>query len=146
MHLTNLLHASFLPLLVTSSTTHRPHNALFPKQHDKLMTRSNSTSCPPGFKDVTFNGGYNPSQFTKITGAANWITFGMGSSPGQLPMMAFASDVSAAVSLLSSSSSPPYLLTVNEPEYAYDGNSLTMSPQQAADAIKPPLALPTSNP
>lgn len=98
--------------------------------------------CPAGFKNVVFNSGYSPSQFSQIQGASNYITFGLGSNFGQIPMMAFASDVANAVSLVNSPDAPEYLLTFNEPDYSYMGYTPTMTPQQAADAIKPLLASP----
>ena len=63
-------------------------------------------------------------------------------------MMAFASDVPTAVDLITpdNSTTPPkvlpeWLLTFNEPDYSYMDSTPTMSPQQAADAIKPLLAV-----
>lgn len=99
--------------------------------------------CPAGFKNVVFNGGYNPSQFDQLSKAAtNWITFGLGTDANRIPMMAFASDVGPAVDMVNSASPPEWMLTFNEPDYAYAGVSPTMSPQEAADAIKPLLASP----
>lgn len=99
-------------------------------------------ACPSGFKNVVFNGGSTPSQFEQIPGADGWLTFGLGSNPGQIPMMAFASDVADAVTLVNSASPPPFLLTFNEPDYSYMGVTPTMTPQQASDAIQPLLASP----
>ena len=100
------------------------------------------SGCPDGFKNVVFNSGYSPSQFAQITTANNYITFGLGNNPGQIPMMAFASDVANAVSLVNSGNAPEYLLTFNEPDFSYAGVTPTMTPQQAADAIQPLLASP----
>lgn len=103
-------------------------------------TSDNSTlDCPAGFKKVVFNSGYLPSQFSQIQGASNYITFGLGSNFGQIPMMSFASDVANAVSLVHSRGAPEYLLIFNEPDYSYMGYTPTMTPQQAADAFKPLL-------
>ncbi|MCJ1460418.1 hypothetical protein MMC28_010800 [Mycoblastus sanguinarius] len=123
-----------------------------------LSNTSNSSSspssgapgCPPNFKGVTFNGGYSVSQFDKIGAAADWITFGLTISgtptekdtQGHIPMMAFATDVSAAVTMVNSDNPPEWMLTFNEPDFAYAGTSPTMSPQQAADAIQPLLKSP----
>ena len=98
--------------------------------------------CPANFKNVVFNGGYSPSQFSQITGAANWLTFGLGSNPGQIPMMAFQSDVANAVQMVNSDSPPAWMLTFNEPDYSYDNYTPTMSPQDAATAIQPLLDSP----
>lgn len=101
-------------------------------------------SCPPAFKNVVFNGGYSPSQFPLIQGASNYVTFDLGTNPGQIPMMAFASDVPAAVEMANSASPPEYMLTFNEPDYSYMGVTPTMTPQEAADAIRPLLDSPGS--
>ena len=110
-------------------------------------TTSGASGCPPNMKGVTFNGGFNPGMFDTIAAATDWITFGLtGSSGGSahaqagyIPMMAFASDVAAAVSLVTGPSPPAWMLTFNEPDYSYGGVSPTMTAQQAADAIKPLL-------
>jgi len=107
-----------------------------------LFASTALAACPPDFINVVFNGGSTPQQFTQIPGASNWITFGLGSNPGQLPMMAFASDVANAVQLVNGPNPPPYLLTFNEPDYSYAGVTPTMTPQQASDAIQPLLASP----
>ena len=99
-------------------------------------------ACPDSFVNVVFNGGYSPSQFSQLTGASNWITFGLGSSPGQLPMMAFTSDVSNAVAMVNSANPPAYMLTFNEPDFSYNDITPTMNPQEAADAIQPLLQSP----
>ena len=57
-------------------------------------------------------------------------------------MMKYASDVSAAVQLVNSPQAPDYLLTFNEPDYSYQGETPTMSPQEAAQAIAPLIASP----
>ena len=106
---------------------------------------SSTLDCPSGFKNVVFNSGYSLSQFAQIQGASNYITFGLGSNPGQIPMMAFATDVANAVNLVNSSDAPEYMLTFNEPDYSYMGVTPTMTPQQAADAIQPLLDSPGSN-
>ena len=106
---------------------------------------SSTLNCPSDFVNVVFNGGYSPSQFSQIPGASNWLTFSLGSNPGQIPMMAFASDVPNAVDLVNSADPPPYLLTFNEPDYSYMGFTPTMTPQQASDAIQPLLASPGSS-
>lgn len=100
-------------------------------------------------KGVVFNGGYNAGMFDTIGAADHWVTFGMdisgtGSAAAQaahIPMVAFASDVPAAVNLVSGPNPPEWLLTFNEPDYAYDGSSPTMTPQQASDAIQPLLKI-----
>lgn len=91
--------------------------------------------------------------FDTIAAATNWITFGLNGASGAsshaqagyIPMMAFASDVPAAVTLVTGSNPPPWMLTFNEPDYAYGGVSPTMTAQQAADAIKPLLDAKPSN-
>ncbi|KAL8699725.1 MAG: hypothetical protein Q9201_005837 [Fulgogasparrea decipioides] len=105
-------------------------------------------------KGVCFNGGMQPSMYDKITTATDWITFQMtipgggGSSRTQqefVPMMPFASNVADAVNLVNGPNPPPWLLTFNEPDFSYTGVSPgtpTMSPQQAAAAIKPLLDRP----
>ncbi|CAG5137568.1 uncharacterized protein ALTATR162_LOCUS152 [Alternaria atra] len=103
---------------------------------------SSALGCPAGLKNVVFNSGYSPTQFSQIQGASNYVTFGLGSNPGQIPMMAFASDVANAVSLVNSPDAPEFMLTFNEPDYSYMGFTPTMTPQQAADAIRPLLASP----
>jgi hypothetical protein len=82
---------------------------------------SSTLDSPSGFKNVVFNSGYSLSQFAQIQGASNHITFGLGSNPGQIPMMAFATDVANAVNLVNSSDAPEYMLTFNEPDYSYMG-------------------------
>ena len=103
--------------------------------------------CPTDMKGVTFNGGFNPGMFDTIGAASDWITFGLtgasGGSPAAsaayIPMMAFASDVPAAVSLVTGPNPPDWMLTFNEPDYAYGGTSPTMNPTEAAAAIEPLL-------
>ncbi|KAK4690334.1 hypothetical protein P7C71_g6434, partial [Lecanoromycetidae sp. Uapishka_2] len=120
-----------------------------------LPRQSNTTApgtCPPLLKAITFNGGYDVSQFDKIGAASNWITFGLSISgtptsralAAHIPMMAFSSDVSSAVNLVNGPNPPAWMLTFNEPDYAYPGNppSPTMSPQEASDAIQPLLKSP----
>ena len=102
--------------------------------HAKRST-SATLGCPAGFKNVVFNSGYSLSQFSQIQGASNWITFGLGSNLGQIPMMAFASDIANAVNLVNSPDAPEYMLTYNKPDYSYIGFTPTITPQQAADAI-----------
>jgi hypothetical protein len=107
-----------------------------------ILKQRQTSTCPPDFVNVVFNGGYSPSQFSQIPGASNWITFGLGSNPGQIPMMAFASDVADAVSMVNGPNPPEYMLTFNEPDYSYDNITPTMTPQEAATAIAPLLASP----
>ena len=118
------------------------HALAFPSLISTVDDRAAAT-CPADFINVVFNGGADPtSQFPQMTGASNWLTFSIGTATGQIPMMAFASDVPTAVQLVNGPSPPEYLLTFNEPDYSYDGVSPTMSPQDAASAIQPLLASP----
>ena len=128
--------SSSAALLFSASATFAAPNPAASTQ--KLEKRD----CPAGFKNVVFNGGSTPDQFNQITGAANWLTFGLGTNPGQIPMMAFASDVQNAVAMVNGDSPPEWMLTFNEPDYSYAGVSPTMSPQDAATAIAPLLASP----
>ena len=90
--------------------------------------------------------------FDTIGAASEWITFGLhGADAGSdaakrayIPMMAFASDVPDAISIVSAPNPPQWLLTFNEPDYSYAGVTPTMTPQQAADAIAPLLKVATS--
>ena len=103
-------------------------------------------ACPPNLKNIIFNGidgdGGEPPQSSidAITGATNWITFGppTGTSTAkQIPMMAFASDVPRAMSLVQGPEPPEFLLTFNEPDFSYDdGKTPTMTPQEAAANIQ----------
>ncbi|KAL8648719.1 MAG: hypothetical protein Q9210_004822 [Variospora velana] len=107
-------------------------------------------------KGVCFNGGMQPSMYDLITTASDWITFGMtipggGASPrtqqDHIPMMPFADNVAAAVELVNGPNPPEWLLTFNEPDYSYVGPDFStpkMSPQEAAEKIKPLLAKPGS--
>ena len=109
------------------------------EKHVSLRPRS----CPANFINVVFNGGSNPSsQYPLMTAASNWITFSPGTATSEIPMMAFASDVATAVDIVNGPSPPEYMLTFNEPDYSYDNDTPTMSPQQAADAIEPLLQSP----
>ena len=89
--------------------------------------------------------------YDKITTATGWLTFqltipGGGASSrttqDHVPMMPFASNVADAVNLVNGPNPPPWLLTFNEPDYSYMGYTPTMSPQEAAAAIKPLLDKP----
>lgn len=109
-----------------------------------LPKRQDSHGCPPSMKGVTFNSGYDVNQFDKIGAADNWITFGLDISgtPSQnakdahIPMMAFDTDVDAAVDLVNSPNAPEWMLTFNEPDWAYAGHTPTMTAQQASDSIQ----------
>lgn len=93
-----------------------------------------------------------PTMYDKMTTATAWFTFQLsipssGSASARttrdhIPMMAFARDVAAVVNLVNGPNPPAWLLTFNEPDYSYMGWTPTMTPQQAADAIKPLLARP----
>lgn len=105
-------------------------------------------------KGVCFNGGMQPSMYDKITTATGWITFQLTIPGGaassrttqeHIPMMPFASNVADAVNLVNGPNPPSWLLTFNEPDFSYTGvtpPTPTMSPQQAADAIKSLLEKP----
>ncbi|KAL8971255.1 MAG: hypothetical protein Q9197_003379 [Variospora fuerteventurae] len=107
-------------------------------------------------KGVCFNGGMQASMYDLITTATDWITFditipGGGASPrtqqDHHPMMPFATNVASAVELVNGPNPPEWLLTFNEPDYSYVGpgfSTATMSPQEAAEKIKPLLAKPGS--
>ncbi|KAL8722332.1 MAG: hypothetical protein Q9225_001180 [Loekoesia sp. 1 TL-2023] len=118
-------------------------------------TGSTSTGASSGncgsLKGVAFNGGMQLSMYDKITTATSWLTFqldipGGGASTrttkDHVPMMAFASNVADAVNLVNGPNPPPWLLTFNEPDFSYMGSTPTMTPQEAADAIKPLLDKP----
>ena len=137
-----MAYLKYLALLLLASGTLEAAKTVRKGHHRRSCSPPPVAQCPAGFKNVVFNGGYSPSQFSQITGAANWITFGLGSNPGQIPMMAFQTDVAAAVTLVNSDNAPEYLLTFNEPDFSYMGYTPTMTPQQAADAIQPLLASP----
>ena len=118
------------------------HALAFPSETRMVGSRAAAT-CPADFINVVFNGGADPSsQFPQMTSASNWLTFSVGTAPGQIPMMAFASDVPTAVQLVNGPNPPEYLLTFNEPDFSYAGVTPTMSPQDAASAIQPLLATP----
>ncbi|KAL9009289.1 MAG: hypothetical protein Q9173_005662, partial [Seirophora scorigena] len=107
-------------------------------------------------KGVCFNGGMKASMYDMITTATDWITFNMtipggGASPrtqkDYVPMMPFKDSVADAVKLVNGPNAPEWLLTFNEPDFSYNGpgySTPTMSPQDAAEAIKPLLAQPGS--
>ncbi|KAI4096248.1 MAG: hypothetical protein LQ344_001074 [Seirophora lacunosa] len=107
-------------------------------------------------KGVCFNGGMKASMYDMITTATDWITFGMtipggGASPraqkDYVPMMPFKDSVAGAVELVNGPNAPEWLLTFNEPDFSYQGPGYStpmMSPQDAAEAIKPLLAKPGS--
>ena len=125
--------------------------AIIPRQANQTQTPpTGGSGCPPGLKGITFNGGYDVNQFDKIGGADDWISFGLDisgtptskGSQGHIPMMAFASHVAQAVQIVNSGSAPEWMLTFNEPDFSYAGITPTMSPEQAADAIKPLLQSP----
>lgn len=109
-----------------------------------------ASGCPAGLKSVTFNGGYSASMFDTIGAANSWTSFGLpisgtassAASAAHVPMMAFASDVAAAVELVNGANAPDWMLTFNEPDYSYGGFTPTMSPQDAATAIQPLLKSP----
>ncbi|KAL8929272.1 MAG: hypothetical protein Q9208_001355 [Pyrenodesmia sp. 3 TL-2023] len=103
-------------------------------------------------KGVCFNSGMQLSMYDKITTASTWLTF-QPTLPGDgicsdrtrqdhAPMMPFARNVEQAVELVNGPNPPPWMLTFNEPDYSYMGFTPTMSPQEAAEAIKPLLAKP----
>ncbi|KAL8748267.1 MAG: hypothetical protein Q9184_007450, partial [Pyrenodesmia sp. 2 TL-2023] len=103
-------------------------------------------------KGVCFNSGMQLSMYDQITTANTWLTF-QPTLPGDgicsdrtrqdhAPMMPFASNVAQAVELVNGPNPPPWMLTFNEPDYSYMGFTPTMSPQEAAEAIKPLLAKP----
>ena len=106
-----------------------------------------AAGCPDKLKGVTFNGGYNAGMFDTIKAGTTWTSFGLaisGSGSGtatadHVPMMAFASDVAQAVSIVTGDNPPDWMLTFNEPDYSYGGVTPTMSPQDAATAIQPLL-------
>ncbi|KAL8968916.1 MAG: hypothetical protein Q9197_004616 [Variospora fuerteventurae] len=54
-------------------------------------------------------------------------------------------NVAEAVNLVNGPNPPPWMLTFNEPDYSYKGFTPKMSPQEAAEAIKPLLAKPGKN-
>lgn len=60
-------------------------------------------------------------------------------------MMPFASNFAEAVNLVNGPNPPPWMLTFNEPDYSCMGFTPKMSPQEAAEAIKPLLAKPGKN-
>lgn len=106
-------------------------------------------------KGICFNSGMKLSMYDKITTANTWLTF-QPTLPGDgicsdrtrqdhAPMMPFASNVAQAVELVNGPYPPPWMLTFNEPDYSYMGFTPTMSPQEAAEAIKPLLAKPGNN-
>ncbi|KAL9580463.1 MAG: hypothetical protein Q9212_004482 [Teloschistes hypoglaucus] len=106
-----------------------------------------------GLKGVCFNGGFQPAMYDKITTASDWITFQMGipgsassrTTKDHIPMMPFASNVAEAVKLVNGPNPPAWLLTFNEPDFSYTGvtpGTPTMTPEQAAAAIKPLLDQP----
>ncbi|KAL6719732.1 hypothetical protein ACLMJK_001653 [Lecanora helva] len=142
------MHPYLLPTFLALTTT-TSAAVLLPRQ-DNTSSPGGGGSCPANLKGVTFNGGYDVNQFDKIGAASHWITFGLGisgtaspaASAAHIPMMAFASDVAQAVTLVNSDTPPEWMLTFNEPDFAYAGTSPTMSPEEAADAIKPLLASP----
>ncbi|KAL8686275.1 MAG: hypothetical protein Q9218_007220 [Villophora microphyllina] len=122
-------------------------------------TLSTSTSGGAGsgncgsLKGVCFNGGFQPSMYDKITTASEWFTFQLnipGSASSRttqdhIPMMPFASNVADAVNLVNGPNPPAWLLTFNEPDFSYTGvqpGTPTMTPKQAAAAIKPLLDKP----
>ncbi|KAL8898618.1 MAG: hypothetical protein Q9207_006612 [Kuettlingeria erythrocarpa] len=113
-----------------------------------------SGSCG-SIKGVCFNSGMQLSMYDKITTSQQWLTF-QPTLPGDgicsdrtrqdhVPMMPFASNVAEAVNLVNGPNPPPWMLTFNEPDYSYMGFTPTMSPQEAAEAIKPLLAKPGKN-
>jgi len=101
-------------------------------------------SCPADFVNVVFNSGYSASMFSQMSGASEWITFGLGTDANRIPMMAFQTDVANAVTMVNGPNPPAWMLTFNEPDYSYMGFTPTMTPQQASDAIQPLLASPGS--
>ncbi|KAL8830744.1 MAG: hypothetical protein Q9170_005593 [Blastenia crenularia] len=118
-------------------------------------TLSTSTGAGSGncgsMKGICFNGGMQASMYDKITTASDWITFQLDIPGGgatsrttqdHVPMMAFASNVADAVNMVNGPNPPSWLLTFNEPDYSYMGWTPKMSPQEAADAIKPLLEKP----
>ena len=129
-------------LFLTASSLALPSSKTCSSAAKDKICKKRAAGCPSNFKNVVFNGGYKPEQFSQIKGASNFVTFNMKTDPGQLPMMPYATDVPAAVKLVKSPNPPEYLLTFNEPDYSYEGLTPTMSPQQAAEAIKPLLASP----
>ncbi|MCJ1451401.1 hypothetical protein MMC28_001737 [Mycoblastus sanguinarius] len=141
----NLFASSLFILSATAAVLKRQDNSTATP-----TTTTGAQGCPPGFKGVTFNGGYSANQFDKIGAADNWITFGLTidgtpttkDTQGHIPMMAFATDVAAAVSMVNGANPPEWMLTFNEPDYAYAGSSPTMTPQQASNAIQPLLKSP----
>lgn len=107
--------------------------------HEPSAFTRRARNCD-GFKNVVFNSGFHPNTFSQMSdAAANFITFGLGTSPGQIPMMPFGSMVDEAISLIASSP-PEFLLTFNEPDFSYAGVTPKMDPATAAAKIAPLLA------
>ena len=120
-----------------------------PNTNSPTPNSSGASGCPPMMKAVAFNGGMNPGMFDTIGAADDWLTFspsipGGPASPhatrGFVPMMAFASDVQTAISMMNSGHEPEWMLTFNEPDYSYMGYTPTMTGAQAAKAIAPLIA------
>ncbi|KAL8670001.1 MAG: hypothetical protein Q9168_005433 [Polycauliona sp. 1 TL-2023] len=106
-----------------------------------------SGSCG-AMKNVCFNSGMQPAMFDLMTTASSWITFGLdipGGSPsprakqGHIPMMAFQTHVAEAIKLVNGPDAPEWMLTFNEPDFAYMDSTPTMDAKTAAAAIKPLL-------
>lgn len=141
--------ASPFPPQQPSELVERQSNA---PSNNNTTPPPNAGGCPPTLKSVTFNGGFHPDMFDTIDAAANWISFGLNAASGgspkaqaaYIPMMAFASDVAEAVSLVTGPNPPVWMLTFNEPDFSYMDKTPKMSPQEAADAIAPLLKAQTT--
>lgn len=140
-------------LLISSLFAFIASAAILPRQNSSGSAPSpGGYDCPGGFKGVTFNGGYDVNQFDKIGGADNRITFGLDISGtptdkarrAHIPMMAFATDVAKAVDMVNGANAPEWMLTFNEPDFAYAGSSPTMSAEEAADKIQDLIKRPGS--
>lgn len=112
-----------------------------------------ATLAPQCMKGVTFNSGHDVKKFDKIGAADHWFSFGLDppGSPSQtakdahIPMMAFDTDVDAAVDLVNSPNAPEWMLTFNEPDQKYNGHTPTMTAQQASDSIQRLIKRPSTN-
>lgn len=105
--------------------------------HSISTIQGATASCSPGLVNVVFNSHYNPSQFSKMPGASNWITFGLGNNTAQIPMMASGKKkaVQKAIAMVTGPNPPEYMLTFNEPDHPYNTSDHKMGPEEAATAI-----------
>ncbi|KAK4864649.1 hypothetical protein LT330_009644 [Penicillium expansum] len=111
--------------------------------HGILTIPGVTAHCSDGLVNVVFNSNYNPSQFSQMPGASNWLTFCFGTQPKQIPMLVNNKDaVDKAIAVVNGPNPPDYLLTFNEPDNDYKTGKVILNPKDAADLIKPLLKSP----